>query len=149
MSPTCPCASAWPTGSPCPPSRRGACRAPAGSGNRAGGLRGRCRRTSCTTSWGCQRATVPSPPVGWSLAAAAEGGNRRGWFAPAGARWARTWCLCSGWCWWRGWSPEVGGFHHYGGDMEDIWYQVKNKINAEKYGWLRVKSQASWALLLC
>lgn len=111
MSPMCPCASAWPTGSLSLRRRQGADRDPAGSGNLAGGPRDRCRRTSYKTSWGCRRVNVPEPPAGWTPAAVVAGGNRTGWHDPAVAKWARTWCSRSGWCWWTGWNPEVSDLH--------------------------------------
>jgi len=119
MSPMCPCASAWPRGSPCPQSQQGACPDTTGSGSLAGGPRDRCRRKSYRRSWGCQRVNVPGFPVGWTLAAAADGESKMGGHAPVAAKWARTWCLCSGWCWWRGWSPEVGDLHHCREDKHD------------------------------
>lgn len=125
MSPMCPCASAWRRGSPCPQSRPGVCPAPVGSGSLAGGPHDRCRHKSYRRSWGCRQVNVPELPVGWTLAAAAEEGSQRGWHAPVAANWARTWCLCCGWCWLRGWSPEVGDLRHCGGDKDDILCSVE------------------------
>lgn len=99
MSPMCPCATAWLRGSPCPQSQPGVCPAPVGSGSLPGGLRDHCRHKSYRRSWGCRQVNVPELPVGWTLAAAAEGGSQKVWHAPVVVRWARTWCLCSGWCW--------------------------------------------------
>ncbi len=138
MSPTCPCASAWQRGSPCLQSQQGVCPAPAGSGSPAGGPHDRCRRKSYRRSWGCRQVIVPELPAGWTLAAAAaEAGSQRGWRAPVAAKWARTWCLCSGWCWLRGWSPEVGALHHCRGDKHDIfecssWKKWDNKCEVRE-----------------
>lgn len=120
MSPTSPCASAWQRGSPCRRCPRGVWPVPGASWSLAGGPRGRSRHTSCRRSWGCRQGTVRAPPGGWTPAAAAEGGNRMGWCAPAVANWARIWCWCSGWCLLRGWSPEVADLHHYSQDKRGI-----------------------------
>lgn len=98
MSPMRPCANASPRDSPCPRNQQVVWPSPAGSGSLVGGLRDRCRHMSCRRSWGCQWEIVPKPPVGWTLAEAAEGQSQMGWHAPVAAKWARTWCLCSGWC---------------------------------------------------
>lgn len=134
MSPTCPCASAWPMGSPCLQHQQGVFRVLAGSGSLAGGPRGRCRHTSYKTSWGCRRVSVPEPPVGWTLAVAAAAGNQMGWLAPWVVRWVRTWCLCSGWCWWIGWSPEVGDLHRCNRWAGHHVFSTKNKRNMKKIG---------------
>lgn len=98
MSPTSPCASALQTGSPCRRCPPGVWPVPGASWSLAGGPRGRSRHTSCRRSWGCRQGNVRAPPVGWTPAAAAEGGNRMEWCAPVGANWARIWYWCSGWC---------------------------------------------------
>lgn len=112
MSPRCPCACAWPWGSPFPrPRRPGVDPGRAGSGNRAGDPLGRFRRRRSRRSWGCRRASGPCRDGRRKAAAAAGVGSRTGWCARVEEKWARIWCWYSGWCWWRDLSPEVSDRH--------------------------------------